>query len=72
MRNAEHEIHNSGLEWTIMRPPRLTEKPAAGRYRTQIDRNLPNAFNISRADLAASTLAIINDTNTVHRHVFVA
>lgn len=72
MRNAEHEIHNSGLEWTIMRPPRLTERPAAGRYRTQIDRNLSRALSISRADLATSTLAIINDINTVHRHVFVA
>jgi putative NADH-flavin reductase len=71
MRNAEREIHNSGLEWTIMRPPRLTEEPAAGRYRTQIDRNLPRAFKISRADLATSALAIINDTKTVHRHVFV-
>jgi putative NADH-flavin reductase len=72
MRNAEHEIHNSGLEWTIMRPPRLTEKPATGQYRTQFDRNLPRAIRISRADLATSTLAAINDANTVHRHVFVA
>jgi putative NADH-flavin reductase len=72
MRNAEREIHNSALEWTIMRPPRLTEKAATGHYRTQLDRNLPRAFKISRADLATSTLAIINDTNTFHRHVFVA
>jgi hypothetical protein len=55
-----------------MRPHRLTDKPANGRYRSAIDRNLPRGFTISRADLAASTLAILNDATTMRRHVFVA
>jgi putative NADH-flavin reductase len=69
MQRAEDEIHRSGLEWTIMRPPRLTDKPATGHYRTAIDRNL-GAFTVSRADLAACTLAIVNDATTQQRHVF--
>src|ERR1700734_968096 len=37
MRRAEDEVRGSGLDWTIMRPPRLTDKAAAGTYRTAID-----------------------------------
>ena len=72
MRTAEEEVHESELEWTILRPPRLTDKPASGHYRTALDRNLPRGFTLSRADLAACTLAIVNDGSTLHRHVFVA
>jgi NAD(P)H-binding len=32
MRRAEQLIHESGLEWTIICVPRLTDKPAHGRY----------------------------------------
>jgi putative NADH-flavin reductase len=72
LRSAETEIHQSELDWTIMRPPRLTDKPAKGRYRTAIDRNLPHGFTIPRADLAKSTLATLNDRKTLRRHLFVA
>ena len=54
MRRAEDEVRSSGLDWTIMRPPRLTDKAAAGTYRTAIDRNLPREYTISRADLAGA------------------
>jgi len=72
MRRAENEIHDSDLEWTIMRPPSLTGKPARGTYRTATDRNLPRGFSISRADLAACMLTLLNNPATVHRHVAIA
>jgi putative NADH-flavin reductase len=72
MRCAEDEIRASDLNWTIMRPPRLTGKPAAGTYRTAIDRNLPRGYTISRADLAACMLTLLDDTATVHRHISIA
>jgi len=72
MRRAEEEVRRSGLEWTIMRPPRLTGKPAAGTYRTAIDRNLPRGYTISRADLAACMLALLDDPSAVGRHVSIA
>jgi hypothetical protein len=60
MRAAEVEIHTSHLDWTILRPPRLTGKPAAGTYRTTIDRNLPRGYTISRVDLAACVLTLLD------------
>jgi putative NADH-flavin reductase len=72
MRAAEHEVEQSGLDWTIMRPPRLTDKPAAGRYRTAIDRNLPRGYTLSRADLAAYMLDVISDRAVVHRRIGIA
>ena len=64
MRRAEEEVRGSGLDWTIMRPPRLTDKPAAGTYRTAIDRNLSREYTISRADLAVCILGLIGDPDT--------
>ena len=72
MLTAEQEVHASDLEWTILRPPRLTDKPASGRYRTAVDRNVPRGFSLSRADLAACILVLVDDTTTLRRHVFVA
>jgi len=48
----ERAITGSGLDWTIVRPPRLTNEPPAGRYRAR-EGHLPGfGFTISRADLA--------------------
>jgi len=71
-RGTEDEIHASGLDWTIFRPPSLTGKPASGTYRTAIDRNLPHCFSISRADLAGCMLTLVDDPATAHRHVCIA
>jgi len=72
MRRGEDEIRASHLDWTIFRPPSLTDKAARGTYRTAIDRNLPHGFTISRADLAACMLTLLDDPATVHKHVCVA
>jgi putative NADH-flavin reductase len=72
MRHAEDEIHASNLDWTIYRPPRLTDKPASGTYRTAIDRNVPRGVTIPRADLAAYILEHVDDPDTLRRHVFIA
>jgi putative NADH-flavin reductase len=72
MRRGEDEIRATNLDWTIFRPPSLTGKPASGTYRTAIDRNLPHGFTISRADLAACMLTLLDDPSTVHRHISIA
>jgi putative NADH-flavin reductase len=72
MRRGEDEIRASNLDWTIFRPPSLTGKPASRTYRTAIDRNLPHGFTISRADLAACMLGMLDDPAIVHRHVAIA
>ena len=72
MRHAEAEIHASDLDWTIYRPPRLTDKPASGTYRAAVDRNVPRGVTIPRADLAAHILEHLDDPETLHQHVFIA
>jgi putative NADH-flavin reductase len=72
MRRGEDEIRHSNVDWTIFRPPSLTGKPASGTYRTAIDRSVPHAFSISRADLAACMLTLLDDPATVRRHISIA
>ena len=72
MRRAEDQIRGSDLDWTIFRPPALNGKAATGAYRTATDTNLPHAFTVSRADLAACMLATLADPATVHHYVAIA
>jgi putative NADH-flavin reductase len=49
----ESFIQGSGLDWTLVRPPRLTNRPRRNRYRVR-EGHLPSlGFTISRADVAA-------------------
>jgi putative NADH-flavin reductase len=48
----EQIIAKSRLDWTIVRPPELTNKPRTGGYRVR-EGHLPRfGFSISRADVA--------------------
>ena len=59
----EDVLAGSGLDWTSVRPPRLTNGPATGRYRVSYGHNAGRS--ISRADLAAAMLALIDDKRSV-------
>jgi putative NADH-flavin reductase len=72
MRAAEDQIRHSNLDWTIFRPPALTGKPPTGTYRIGVDRNVPHAFSIPRADLAACMITLLDDPTTIHKHIFIA
>lgn len=69
---AEAEIHASDLDWTIVRPPSLTDKPARGTYRVATDRNLPRCFSITRGDLAACMLSVLDGPAAIRRHICAA
>lgn len=71
-RRCEDEVRASDLDWTIVRPPRLTGKEATGRYRTATDLGLRGGRTISRADLAAGLLGLLADDSAVHHHVSIA
>ncbi len=48
----ENVFRKSGLDWTMVRPPRLTDQPRTGKYRV-LEGHLPRfGFAISRADVA--------------------
>jgi putative NADH-flavin reductase len=69
---AEHEVRASDLDWTIIRPPSLNNRPGTGRYREAVDQGLPRCFSISRADLATAMMEMLGDPATIRRHVAVA
>jgi putative NADH-flavin reductase len=68
----EEVVRSSGLDWTILRPPRLTEKPLTGRYRTREGMNLRRGLLVSRADLAHLALTVAGDPNTYRTAIFLA
>ena len=72
MRAGEAVVEASGLDWTIVRPPRLTSKPASGTYRTAVDRSLPHGFSVTRADLAACMLSLIDDPQAIGKRIGIA
>jgi putative NADH-flavin reductase len=61
----EDVVRDSGLDWTISRPPKLTDKPLTGHYRTALDRNVRGGFSISRADVAHQMLACLTQPETI-------
>jgi putative NADH-flavin reductase len=72
MRAAEALVRESGLRWTIVRPPRLTNGPGNGRYRKAIDRNVLGGATIARADLAVALLDQMADDSSIGHVVSVA
>lgn len=61
----EDELAQSGIDWTVVRPPKLVSKPVTGIYRTAVDANIPRGLSVSREDTAHLMLAILDDQATV-------
>lgn len=61
MARMEELIRASDLDWTIIRPPRLTDKPATGRYRTAFNLSVRRGYIIGRADLASAIVKLLDD-----------
>ena len=68
---AEVRADNS-LNWTIVRPPRLTDKERIGHYKIAINKHLPNGLILSRADTADYMLTHLNDSQTYRGLVEIA
>lgn len=66
-------VENSGLDWTIVVPPRLTAGPPTGKYRTALNENVRGGKPaISRADCADYIVQHFNGHNSVSGLVFIA
>jgi putative NADH-flavin reductase len=61
LRIMEKLIKESNADWTIIRPPQLSDKPVTGKYRVAVNAFLKNCLKISRADVAHY---ILNNINT--------
>ena len=72
MRRMEDLLAASDRDWTVFRPPRLTNGASTGRYRIAVDGPLPRARSVSSADLAAAMLAAAQDPALVGHAVTIA
>ena len=68
----EERVRASNVEWTIVRPPRLTDGAHSGHYVASHNAHLPAAWVISRADLADYIVAHLADPGTYKAWVEVA
>jgi putative NADH-flavin reductase len=68
----EDVLRDSGLDWTIVRPPRLTDKPLTGAYRTAYGQNLRRGLLVSRADVAHLMLCVLGQPETIKQVIGIA
>jgi putative NADH-flavin reductase len=68
----EDDLRESDLDWTVVRPPRLTDGPRTGRYRTAFGQNLRGGTRVSRADVADLMLASLDRTETIGQSIGIA
>jgi uncharacterized protein YbjT (DUF2867 family) len=68
----EAQLLRSSAAWTVIRPPKLVNKPLTGIYRTTLGGNVPRGISISRADAAHLMLAALDQPATVKQAVGVA
>jgi len=64
LRRMEAILQASGLDWTSMRPPRLSDGPRTGNYHVVPNRHQSTAM-VSRADVADCILRCLNDSTTL-------
>ncbi len=68
----EAVVSASSVNWTIVRPPRLTDKERTGHYKIAVNKHLPNGFMLSRADTADYMLKHLTDAVTYRGLVEIA
>jgi putative NADH-flavin reductase len=68
----EDVLRDSGLDWTVIRPPRLTNGPLTGTYRTAYGRNLRRGILVSRADVAHLMLRVLDDPRAIGQAIGIA
>lgn len=65
----ERVFRESELDWTVVRPPELTDKPYTGKYRVR-EGHLPRfGFTISRADVADFMIKAVENHGSSHKIV---
>jgi putative NADH-flavin reductase len=68
----EDVLAGSGLDWTVVRPPQLTDKPFTGRYRTACGQNIRGGWSVSRADVAHLMLRVLEQPETIKQTIGIA
>lgn len=68
----EDVVGDSGLDWTVVRPNRLTGKATTGTYRTARGQNVRHGRSISRGDVAHLMLRVLEQPDTIEQAVAIA
>jgi len=70
----ERLVASTGLDWTIVRPPLLTNGPATGHVRSAagMEDFAQGPYSISRADLAATLVDLAEDSQHVGKVLLVS
>lgn len=68
----EEILQDSDVDWTAVRPPRLTDKPLTGTYRIAIGQNLRRGLFVSRADVAHYMLRVLERAETFKHAIGIA
>jgi uncharacterized protein YbjT (DUF2867 family) len=68
----EDVLRGSDLDWTAIRPPKLTNKPLTGHYRTATGQNVRGGFSVPRADVAHLMLAVLGQPATIGQVIGIA
>jgi len=71
MAAMEELLRNSDTDWTIMRPPRLTDGPSKGRYRERRDGNVRWHYTMRRSHLARAMLDALVDHTSIRQTIAV-
>ncbi len=70
--SGEETLRDSTLDWTLVYPTGLVDRPATGQYRVGVRLSLRGFPTIARADVAAFLLTQVADTTYVHKGVLVS
>jgi putative NADH-flavin reductase len=68
----EDVLAGSGLDWTAVRPPKLTGKPLTGSYRIAYGRNVRGGWSVPRADVAQYMLRVLDQPETIKQTIGIA
>jgi uncharacterized protein YbjT (DUF2867 family) len=68
----EDILRGGDLEWTVIRPPKLTDKPLTGRYRTAFGQNIRGGWSVPRADVAHLMLRVLDQPETINQVIGIA
>jgi putative NADH-flavin reductase len=67
----EDLLQHSDVEWTLVRPPALTNGPRTQHYQTGPDLHISVTSHISRADIAEFMLRSLDDRSTVGKALII-
>ncbi len=68
----EDVLREGDLNWTVVRPVRLTDRPPTRIYRMAFGQNVRDGLFISHADVAHRILCVLDEPGTFRQTVGIA